>query len=51
MPRYIAASPRDNPRRGIGRTVERAVERVILLSPGGLALRGAADNIGKDNTK
>ena len=33
MPTYTAASPRDRPRRGIGRTVERVVERVMLLSP------------------
>src|SRR5271169_2649784 len=29
MPRYIAASSRDNPRRGIGRTAERPVDRFV----------------------
>ena len=32
MPMYIAASSRERPRRGIGRTEERAAERVMLLS-------------------
>ena len=45
MPMYIAASTLERPRRGIGRMAERAVERVMLLSPDGHALRGAADHI------
>src|SRR5690242_15961451 len=45
MPRYIAASSRDNPRRGIGRTAESAVERAMLISLNGLAHRGATDYV------
>ena len=33
IPMYIAASARERPRRGMARTAERAVERVMLPSP------------------